>query len=132
MDINNIRRLCGAGFQASPKLNGDKGFREIFDRKTAEVNSTETLTAERDKADALEHGNRILNLLDDYARVLGDPEKTLKHIEPLIENIKNEADLIENITAGKIQNDSELKRFIEDVAITANVAAFKFNRGDYV
>jgi hypothetical protein len=132
MDINGIKNLSKSEFASSHKINRDKGFGEIFDRKVAELNRTESLIATGGKADVLEHGNKILNLLDDYARDLGDPRKTLKHIGPLVEAIKKEASLIENEAAEKIQNDSELEKFIKNVAVTANVAAFKFNRGDYV
>lgn len=132
MDINSIKNQSETGFPSSHKINRDKGFGEIFDRKITELNATETLIPTGGKADVLEHGNRILNLLDDYARDLSNPRKTLKHIEPLVAAIKKEASLIEDEAAKKIQNDSELERFIKDVAVTANVAAFKFNRGDYV
>jgi len=132
MDINGIKELSEAGFPSSHKINRDKGFGEIFDRKIAELNATETLIPAGGKADVIEHGNRILNLLDDYASELSDPRKTLKHIGPLVETIKKEAGLIETETAGKVQNDSELERIIKDLTVTANVAAFKFHRGDYV
>jgi len=132
MDINSIKNLSEAGFPSSHEINKDKGFGEIFDRKIAELNATETLIPDGGKADVIEHGNRILNLLDDYASELSDPRKTLKHIEPLVETIEKEAGLIETETAEKVQNDSELEMIIKDLTVTANVAAFKFNRGDYV
>ena len=132
MDINSIKNFSEAEFPSSRKINTDKGFGEIFDRKITELNATETLKPTGGKADVLEHGNRILNLLDDYARDLGNPQKTLKHIEPLVQTIKKEASLIEDEASEKVQNDSELERFIKDLTVTANVAAFKFNRGDYV
>jgi hypothetical protein len=132
MDINSIKNFFEAEFPSSHKINRDKGFGEIFDQKIAGLNATEPFIPTGGKADVLERGNRILNLLDDYARDLCNPQKTLKHIGPLVETIKKEAHLIEKEAADKIQNDSELERFIKDVAVTANVAAFKFNRGDYV
>jgi hypothetical protein len=132
MDINSIKNFPEVEFPSSHKINRDTGFGEIFEQKIAGLNATETLIPTGGKAAVLEHGNRILNLLDDYARDLSDPRKTLKHIGPLVETIKKEASLIENEAAEKIQNDSELERFIKDIAVTANVAAFKFNRGDYV
>ena len=132
MDINSIKNLSEADIPSSHKINRDKGFGEIFDRKIAELNSTETLIPTVGKADVIEHGNRILNLLDDYASELSDPLKTLKHMGPLVETIEKEAGLIKDEVAEKVQNDSELERIIKDLTVTANVAAFKFNRGDYI
>ena len=132
MDINSIKNLSEAGFPSSHKINRDKGFGEILDQKIEGLNGTGALNPSESKADVLEHGNRILNLLDDYASELSDPRKTLKHIGPLVETIKSEAGLIEAEAAEKVQNDSELERIIKDLTVTANVAAFKFNRGDYV
>ena len=132
MDINDIKNLSQVAFTSPRKINGDKGFGEIFDKKVTELNATENLIPNGGKADVLEHGYSILNLLDDYAKDLSNPRKTLKHIEPLVETIKKEASLIEEEFAEKVRNDSELERFVKDVAVTANVAAFKFNRGDYV
>lgn len=132
MDINSIKDLSKAGFPSSQEINKDKGFGEIFDRKIAELNVTETLIPAGDKAEVIEHGNRILDLLDDYTSELSDPRKTLKHIGPLVETIEKEAGLIKIEAAEKVQNDSELERIIKDLTVTANVAAFKFNRGDYV
>jgi len=63
---------------------------------------------------------------------LTDPSKTLKAIEPLVESIKKEVNTIEAEAAEKVDNDNELERIIKDLTITANVAIFKFHRGDYV
>ncbi len=132
MDINSIKNLAEAGFSSSHKINRDKGFGEILDQKIEGLNGTGAMNPSESKADVLEHGNRLLNLLDDYVRDLSNPHKTLKQIGPLVEIIKNEAGLIEGEVSEKVQSDSELERYIKDIAVTANVAAFKFNRGDYV
>ena len=71
-------------------------------------------------------------MLDDYVRELTDPVKTLKDIEPLVESIRKEVNSIEAEAAEKGYNDNELERIIKDVTITANVAMFKFHRGDYI
>jgi len=76
--------------------------------------------------------DKILHMLDDYARELTDPAKTLKDIEPLVESIRKEVNSIEAEAAEKVYNDNELESIIKDLAITANVAIFKFHRGDYV
>ena len=132
MDINGVDVTHKAKLPYADEVNKDSGFRQIFDRKISEINATGALIPADSKADVLEHGNKILDLLDDYAKDLGDPLKTLRHIGPLVETIEKEVDLIEAEAADKFQNDTELERFIKDLSVTANVAAFKFRRGDYV
>ena len=132
MDINGVDIIHKAKLTFADKINKDNGFKRIFDKQLAETNPTGALMPADSKAVVLEHGNKILNLLDDYASELSDPRKTLKHIGPLVETIEKEASLIEAEAADKVQSDSELGRFIKDIAVTANVAAFKFHRGDYV
>lgn len=132
MDINEINNSYKAKLSSSIKVNKDNGFKQIFDRKLAEINATTFQTPIDIKADVLEHSNRILNILDDYAKGLIDPSKTLKDIEPLVESIEKEVGLMEAKAADKGINDKDLDGFIKDLAVTANVAVFKFHRGDYV
>ena len=128
--------------------------REEFDKKWAQViakcwmdpafkekvlkNPTETLKEYDIEAPANmnfeveENSDKIIHLLNDYARELTDPSKTLKNIEPLVESIRKEVSLIEAKTADKTHDDTELERFVKDLAVTANVAVFKFYRGDYI
>jgi hypothetical protein len=63
---------------------------------------------------------------------LNDTNKTLKDIAPLVASIKEEADSIERENQDKLQHDKELERFIKELSVTANVAMFKFHRGDYI
>ena len=131
MDINSINNICQAKLP-SPKINKEAGFKQIFDRKLAEINAITPRPPIDEKASFLENGDRILNLLDDYARDLSDPAKTLKDIGPLVERITEEVSLFKSESTDKVHNDNELERFIEDLVVTANVALFKFHRGDYL
>jgi hypothetical protein len=63
---------------------------------------------------------------------LTDTTKTLKDIEPLVENIKKEVNLIQDENTKKVFHDNDLKKIINDLTITANVAISKFQRGDYI
>lgn len=132
MDIIEIDNVYRRKPSSSIMKNKDNGFKQVFDRKLAEINATTPRTDIDSKADVLERSDKILNLLGDYARELTDPAKTLKDIEPLIESIEKEVSLIEAESADKADNDKDLERFIKDLAVTANVAVFKFHRGDYV
>ena len=132
MDISEIDNVYQRKPSSSIMKNKDNGFKQVFDRKLAEINATTPRTDIDSKADVLERSDKILNLLGDYARELTDPAKTLKDIEPLIESIEKEVSLIEAEAADKADNDKDVERFIKDLAVTANVAVFKFHRGDYV
>jgi len=132
MDISKIDNAFKSGLPSSKKVNGDNQFKQIFDKTLHKVDET-TMPAPVDhKTDVIKQGDKILNLLDDYARLLTDPGKSLKDIEPLVASIEKEVSLIEAEAADKVHHDHELEKFVQDLAVTANVAALKFYRGDYI
>lgn len=132
MDIHEINNNYNAQSSSPSKVQKDKGFKQVFDRKLTEINAAALQSPADCTGDVLEKSDKILYLLDDYARELSDPEKSLRDIEPLVERISKEVSLIEAEAAEKVHNDSELERFIKDLAVTANVAVLKFHRGDYI
>jgi hypothetical protein len=131
MDISQIGRSDKAKLSSSTQIKKNKEFSQIFDRKMSEINATTPRTPIDIRANLLDHGDSILNLLDIYRRELTDPAKTLKDIEPLVAKIKKETSLIEAETADKVPNDA-LGGLIKDLVMTSNVAVLKFNRGDYI
>jgi hypothetical protein len=132
MDINRIYDPL-QGQQSSPKkVVSDCGFKEVFDKKINEINAATMSTTMDGKADVIKHGDKILNLLDEYTRNLADPAKTLKDIGPLVKNIEKEVSLIQAQSADAVHNDKALEKIIKDLAVTANVAVYKFHRGDYI
>jgi len=132
MDINRIYDSF-QGQRSLPKtVDGDCGFEQVFDKKINEMNAATMSASMGSKADVIKHGDKILNLLDNYTRELADPAKTLKDIGPLVKNIEKEVSLIEAESADAVHNDKALKKIIKDLAVTANVAVYKFHRGDYI
>ena len=133
MDIHELNNLPQVQPLSPQKIdNKDKGFKRIFDQKLADIHATSSQISPDCKKDVLGRSDKILHLLDDYAKELTDPTRSLKDIEPLVENIRKEVSLIEDEAARKIKNDNELERIIKDLTITANVALLKFHRGDYI
>ena len=133
MDIHELNNLSQGKAPSSQKIDKkDKRFKQIFEQKLAGVHATTSQIPFDCKKDVLDQSDKILHLLDDYARELIDPTRSLKDIEPLVKSIKKEVSLIENEAAMKIKNDNELERIIKDLAITANVALSKYHRGDYI
>lgn len=132
MDISKIYDSLQGQPSSSKKVDTGNRFKQVFDKKLNEINATIVTPPIGSRSDVIEQGDKILNLLDDYARGLADPTKTLKDIGPLVKNIEKEVSLIKTEASEKIHNDKELEKFIKDLAVTANVAVFKFHRGDYI
>lgn len=132
MDISKIANTFKSGLPSPQKVNGDNQFKQIFEKTLHKVDEI-TMPAPVDhKTSVIKQGDKILNLLDDYARLLTDPGKSLKDIEPLVASIEKEVSLMETEAVDKVHHDHELEKFVRDLAVTANVAALKFYRGDYI
>jgi hypothetical protein len=110
----------------------DKQFKQIFDKKLDELQTTPSLSPVDNKSDVIVQSEKILNLLDHYAGELADPSRTLKDIRPLVDSIEKEVTLMESEAVNKIQNDKILDGLVKDLAVTAKVAMYKFHRGDYI
>jgi len=67
--------------------------------------------------------------MEKYAQALRDPKRTLKSIEPLVSQIGTE---IQGLKVQGREQDAGLSKLVNDIAVTATVEAFKFQRGDYV
>lgn len=132
MNINKIDNAFKSGSQPSNKVSGDNQFKQIFEKTLHKVDETTMPGPVDHQTDVIKQGDKILNLLDDYARLLTDPGKSLKDIAPLVASIEKEVSLIEAEAADKIHHDHELEKFVQDLAVTASVAALKFHRGDYI
>jgi hypothetical protein len=132
MDIPKINNAFKSKLPSSQRVADDTQFKQIFDRNLNKIDAPTAPAPANGQIDVIEHGDKILNMLDDFARVLSRPEKTLKEIEPLALDIEKEARLIEAEAAENIPDDSELGKIIQDLAVTANVAVLKFHRGDYI
>ena len=132
MDINKIDHSYQEKVGSSTSKTTENGFKKVFDQKMNEINGTLPRNLLEGKSNVLKQGDKILNLLDDYGRVLTDPAMTLKEIEPLVERIEEEVSLFEVDAAQVGQDDKALSRLTHDLATTAQVALFKFRRGDFL
>jgi CxxC motif-containing protein (DUF1111 family) len=105
---------------------------KVFDQKLNEINATTIPSSVDSKSNVIEQSDKILNLLDNYAGELADPSRTLKDIRPLVDSIEKEVRLMESEAANKSHDDKALDRLVNDLAVTAKVALYKFHRGDYI
>jgi hypothetical protein len=132
MKIDHIDHLYHGKVSCPEKTTKGDGFKKIFDQRLAEIGQTASQLPPGSSAEILKRSERVLDLLDEYASGLNDPNKTLKEIGPLVASIKEEADSIERESREKLHHDKELERFVKELSVTANVAMFKFHRGDYI
>jgi len=132
VDITKIYDSFQGQPSAPKKVVSDCGFKQVFDKKINEMDAATMNTPVGSKADLIRNGDNILTLLEDYTRELADPGKTLKDIGPLVENIEKEVGLIQTKSSDMVHNDKALEKIIKDLAVTANVAVYKFHRGDYI
>ena len=132
MDINKIGNSFQAKLLSTAKIDDDNQFKQIFDQKLDKLHETAGPCPVDSKSDVIVQSEKILNLLDHYAGELADPARTLKDIRPLVDSIEKEVTLMESEAVNKVQNDKALDRLVKDLAVTAKVAMYKFNRGDYI
>lgn len=133
MKTNGIGNPYGMGLpRASGGIPRDHGFNEIFEQKISGAREATTESRAHRAACLLDHGDRVLDLLDGYANELADPNNTLKDIAPLVKRIEDEVNLMEAQTKERAGDDGELARLIQELKVTANVAVLKFERGDYL
>ena len=132
MNINKINQTYQGKVESSSRKPSADGFKKVFNKKLNEISEISSQNLVEGKANILKQGDKILNLLDDYGRVLTDPSMTLKEIEPLVDRIEEEVGLFE-VEAEKVgHDDTSLDRLTHDLATTAQVALFKFRRGDFL
>lgn len=81
---------------------------------------------------SLETGTEsLLNKLDTYIQALTDPHRSLKEIEPLLMDVKQEADQLNKSLLASSGDQGELKSIAEQSTLLAQVEYQKFVRGDY-
>lgn len=83
-------------------------------------------------SDISERTDQLLQMLDKYSSQLEDPDVSLRKIAPVLEEIKTYAGHILEEADASPDMSSKLKRIAKEVAITANIEYFKFQRGDYL
>jgi hypothetical protein len=81
---------------------------------------------------ALQRAYDILDLLEKYSQALGNPDMTLKGIQPIVTQIEQNLKGLGVQPGDNVVQNSELASIINEIAVRASVEAFKFQRGDYV
>jgi len=115
--VNRVVHERRAGDEVSPAKSVD--FPPIWDRGRVDHS-------------VLQHAYDILGLLEEYSQALSNPDMTLKGIEPIVTRIGQKVKGLDVQSMDNVVQNDELARIINEIAVTANVEAFKFQRGDYI
>lgn len=74
----------------------------------------------------------VIDLMDLYADALSDPKKSLKEIEPTLNNFVNEAESVHQAYSQNESKSGELTRILDDLRRAARLEQIRFRRGDYL
>jgi hypothetical protein len=132
MDIRQIDNLAAFKASSSRKAKPTGEFGEIYSQKLAAISKADSPDQLEAKKALIDHSSRILDLLDEYAGHLSDPAKSLKELDPLVRTIQHQADLVAAKAADPQYATDEIGALATDLALTANVAMLKFQRGDFI
>ncbi len=91
----------------------------------------QSLNVEFDTTQFTQQLNSSLNMLELYAAMLQDPDKTLKQAWDILEQLTNESKTLEQEFKGNELSNQELKNILTQLLTTVEVENIKFNRGDY-
>jgi hypothetical protein len=79
-----------------------------------------------------QHASQVLDVLEEYARALKNPQMTLKSIEPIVFRMEEELQGLHGRSMMHLGKGNDLADLVNHIAVTAGVEVFKFQRGDYV
>jgi hypothetical protein len=132
MVIKEIDKISLSQLSSPKKLTESVGFEKILGQKLSKISETNQVRPLKPSTDLIDQSSKVLDLLDEYINQLNDPVKTLKDMDPLVRAIEKEVKSVEEETSDHIGRDTQIEGFFNDLAITANVALFKFQRGDFL
>lgn len=72
-----------------------------------------------------------LNILEKYQKAIGDPQMTLKKVDPLVQSLSQEVNDL-NSLSDKLPASDPLKKIMSEISIVSTVEIEKFNRGEYI
>jgi hypothetical protein len=87
------------------------------------------LAAQAAGTSSVEKADQALNTLDNYARALADPSKSLKDISPMVQDMEREAQELNELVSQ--ESNADLGRILNEASTLMSVEVEKFNRGDY-
>ena len=134
MEIKGIGVSSGPnGLTKAAKEGDNTNFREVLQARIAQTNPASPLTGPDMRPVFVARSEKVIGLLDDFARGLADPRKTLKEMAPLVQTMEGELRDLEAARAGVEKGgDRALSELASEVSLLAHVTLFKYQRGDFV
>ncbi len=109
--------------ESTSELTGTSGLGELV--------STRPVIADPSGAVSGRTGD-LLDLLDSYVQQLENSQVSLKALAPLIQQINDQAQQLQEESQGLGADHSELKTIADQTALAAQSEFMRFQRGDYL
>ena len=150
MDIQNINALAQSAKTSRQNSTQTqvKEFQDILESFSEKTISEKPLVKPRESIqdvqpiqyvnmassqdEIVEKVGSVLELFENYAQNLSNPNKTLKDIEPALLNMKQAADKLYKVNVFNEDRGDKLSQLVNNIQVTASVEYFKFQRGDYI
>lgn len=149
MEIDSVTgRIHPTQVAGQGKAKSDNTFAQILDRVTDAVQREAapqeaggcctpvargaSCKVSRVDRQTLQHASKVLDVLEEYAQALENPQITLKSIEPIVLRIQQELKGLDVRSMTHLGQRDELAELVNHIAVRASVETFKFQRGDYV
>jgi hypothetical protein len=72
-----------------------------------------------------------LNFLEKYQKAVGDPQITLKKVDPLVRSLSHEVNDL-HLLSEKLPPSDPLQKIMREIGIVSTIEIEKFNRGEYI
>jgi len=120
------------GLTKTSKREDNMSFREVLQGRIAQTTPASPARGPDSRSAFLARSEKVLGLLDDFARALADPRRSLKEMAPLVQTMEGELRGLQTATGPEEGKDQELSRLVNDVSLLAHVTLLKYQRGDFV
>jgi hypothetical protein len=92
---------------------------------------SETKEMNQIRSQGVKAAESTLGILEEYQKALGDPQRTLRQIDSLVQSLSQEVKSLKML-AEKVPTSDPLQKIMTDLGIVSTVEIEKFNRGEYV
>lgn len=121
------------GLTKGPKKLDNTSFREVLQVRISQTTPASPATGADRRPEFVAQSEKVIGLLDDFARALADSNKSLKEVAPLVQTMQGELRDLEAVKAGVEKGeDRALSQLVSEVSLLAHVTLFKYQRGDFV
>jgi hypothetical protein len=72
-----------------------------------------------------------LNLLERYQKAVGDPQITLKKVDPLVQSLSQEVNGL-HLLSEKLPSSDPLQKIMREIGVVSTIEIEKFKRGEYI